>query len=302
MAMIRTRNPALVRAFLPLLLLASAFGLPHLLLGATGPAWWTNPALTAGGNAPLIRGGADDYAAVNQGQFKNVAVTAVKYLDVELASLGGASADLRTLAGSLSAKSSATDDYSPVNLGQLKAAAKPFYDQLLAIGFAGPPLATGTYPWSSGQNATDDYAMANIGQLKHLFSFDLTYSNDGNPLPAWWRAYYFQTSNVNPSAKVSANGRKITCLQAWKRQIDPLPAPFFSPDSVLLFTPTRVKISAPGSTTILYTTDGSDPAVKGQPYSEPILVNRFEILRAIAYRGKAATQKAIAIYLLATAL
>ena len=59
------------------------------------------------------------------------------------------------------------DNYLPINVGQLKEIARPFYDRLIAIGY------TSQYPWV-GVNETNDFAPVNIGQVKNLFSFDLT--------------------------------------------------------------------------------------------------------------------------------
>ena len=66
-------------------------------------------------------------------------------------------------------------NYTVLNLGQLKAVAKPFYDRLIEIGY------TSAYPWPNPATPPDDYAVANLGQMKNLFSFDLTTStaNDG---------------------------------------------------------------------------------------------------------------------------
>jgi hypothetical protein len=67
---------------------------------------------------------------------------------------------------SLIAGFSTGDDYAAINLGQLKAVAKPFYDRLIAEG-----IAKG-YPWTDGGQA-DDSAAANLGQLKTVFSFEI---------------------------------------------------------------------------------------------------------------------------------
>jgi uncharacterized protein (TIGR03790 family) len=198
-----------------------SMGMPSLLPGATGPGWWYNPALTVSGTTPIISGTANDYAAVNQGQVKNFAVTAINELNAGLSGEGGAGPALNNMAASLIAISGSTNNYAAINLGQLKALAKPFYDRLFAIDYAGPPLTSSTYPWIG--STPNDYAMANIGQVKNLFSFDLTYSSDGNPLPNWWRMYYFQTLNVSSTNTVAGNGSNISYLEAYQQQLNPLP-------------------------------------------------------------------------------
>jgi len=75
--------------------------IPVLLFGGTGPSWWYNPALTTSGTVPVISGTANDYAAANQGQVKNIAVAAVTELDADLAQFGGAGGQLDQLASTL---------------------------------------------------------------------------------------------------------------------------------------------------------------------------------------------------------
>ncbi len=140
-----------------------------LVLLAQAPQWWTERSVTNGNSA-------NDYAAVNQGQVKNIATKAVAEFNEKLADLGGAGDALNQLAITLSKTSSSTNDYAAVNLGQLKAVAKPFFDRLLEVQYTGRPLESGTctYPWANREGTANDYAMANIGQVKNLFSFDLS--------------------------------------------------------------------------------------------------------------------------------
>jgi uncharacterized protein (TIGR03790 family) len=219
---------------------AICLAIPLLLFGASGPAWWHDPTLTVSGT-PIISGTANDYAAVNQGQVKYFALTAINELNAGLSGVGGAGPALNGLALSLTATSGSTSDFAAINLGQLKALAKPFYDQLFSIDYAGPPLTSSTYPWIG--NTPSDFAMANIGQVKNLFSFDLTYSSDGNPLPNWWRMYYFQTLSVSATSTVTGNGSNITYLQAYQQQLDPVPA-LHSPGEVLLVYNSNSPISS----------------------------------------------------------
>ena len=98
-----------------------------------------------------------DYAAANQGEAKNLAVAAVSELDNDLAQFGGAGPTLDALASTLltSDTAGAAQDFSALNLGQLKALSQPFYDRLMQVGYFGSPLTitgtspslTGTYPW-----------------------------------------------------------------------------------------------------------------------------------------------------------
>ena len=170
------------------------------------PAWWASHGVT-NGNPP------NDFAAANQGQAKNMAVSAVNELDNHLAQFGGAGPQLDQLARILSGTTPHTSDFSAVNLGMLKSLSQPFFDRLLSLGYNGPPLTSGTYPWTNSPTPPDDFAMANLGQLKYLFSFDVTHSSAGNGIPDWWVEKYFPTGTtfngqigVDPSAAVAWSG------------------------------------------------------------------------------------------------
>ena len=59
-----------------------------------------------------------------------------------------------------------TNHYQAVNVGQLKALARPFMERLIGADLAD------VYPWLEAVQ-TNDYGAATIGQAKHLFSFEL---------------------------------------------------------------------------------------------------------------------------------
>ena len=177
-----------VLALLPVLLLADS----------SSPSWWQDRGIQ--NSYP-----ANDYAAVNQGQVKNIAVKAVAEMDASLP--GGAGEVLHTLATNLSGTTANTNDYAAVNIGQLKTVSKPFLDRLLQVGYQGHPLESGTYPWVGRESSANDYAMANIGQVKNLFSFDLTFKTDpNNPLPDWWQMKYFGKIGVDPANDPDGDG------------------------------------------------------------------------------------------------
>ncbi|GEM_PF-2374597 len=193
-------------------------GLPLFLLAeSTAPQWWTVRTVTNGNQG-------NDYAAVNQGQIKNITIKAIAELDDELP--GGAGDALYTLRTKLSGTTANTNDYAAVNLGQLKAVAKPIFDRLLEVQYFGHPLESGTYPWLSGSaNPANDYAMANIGQVKNLFSFDLTVTGT-NGLPDWWQNYYFGGPVPDPNAPapsgVLVDGNPATILEAYNSHLNPI--------------------------------------------------------------------------------
>jgi hypothetical protein len=148
-------------------------------LCAAPPAWWTatNPM-----NTSIITPGAtpNPLGPVNQGQLKNVAKKAALYLDQTLPA-PGAGPEIQALVAGFSHDAAAT--FQPVNLGQLKAVAKPFYVRLQQVGFDtkqslrshGVPDWAYSFPWNTTNPipTEDNYAPANIGQLKWVFSFEI---------------------------------------------------------------------------------------------------------------------------------
>ena len=229
--------------------------LPFLVLAAE-PDWWAAHGVKT--SAP-----ANDYAAVNQGQVKNVFTAACAELLTRLPqglgdtnSSQGTGSRLTAILDQWStlqpdgrrvpSPGPATNDYAAVNLGQLKALATPMYDRLMEVGY------TNHYPWEPAPgdvNATprprNDYAMANIGQAKNLFSFDFSnYSWSETTLPDWWTMNFFGTTatNVDPDACPSLDG--ISNYSKYRNGLNPL-------------------LSAVGSTPALVMVTGGDQ--RGEP-------------------------------------
>jgi len=155
---------------------------------AQAPQWWIDRGII---NSNAIQ---NDYAPVNQGQVKNMAVQAMEEFNAALTF--GAGNNINQLVGGFTTNL----NYAPANIGQLKAVAAPFYDLLNTLGVTNARPAgmlSGPYPWSSATNSANDYALANIGQLKYLFSFDtavLSSDADEDGLPDWWEHLYFGTA------------------------------------------------------------------------------------------------------------
>jgi hypothetical protein len=126
--------------------------------GRGAPAWWSNQGVLSA-NSPV----ANDFAAINQGQIKWMAAKACAEMQTVFAEQGGAGSNVMALVQGFTAD----NNYMAVNIGQLKAVAKPFYDRLIELGKAS------TYTWVNAAQ-TNDFGAANIGQAKHLFSFDLS--------------------------------------------------------------------------------------------------------------------------------
>lgn len=195
---------------LPVLVAAFAVCLGSTLSFAAAPSWWSDRGVLNPNSE------ANDYAAVNHGQLKNIAVAALAELNAHLPN--GAGIVLDQLGVTLTGTSASTNDYAAVNLGQLKNLAKPFYDRLREVGYAS------VYPWDNSTNPPNDYAMANIGQVKNLFSFDMTDFNwTDETLPDWWKQNFFGTEEVDPDADPDGDG--LTNLQEYHAGTPPNEAP-----------------------------------------------------------------------------
>lgn len=129
------------------------------LIAVAAPSWWSERGVL---NSTA---GHDDFALANQGQLKNVASAAAAEMSARLP--GGAGDAVDKFVTNWKIPVPDTNDFAPLNLGQVKNVAKPFYDRLIAAGF------TNRYPWMENAKPVDDFALANIGQVKNLFSFEV---------------------------------------------------------------------------------------------------------------------------------
>lgn len=154
----RLMRGQLFREVIALLLFAS---LTLQTMQAAAPGWWS----TQGALKPQAQ--ADDFAALNQGQLKLLASRA--WLQMELSLPGGAGAAITQMINQWRIARPQTDDYSVVNIGQMKKVARPFYERLAGLSL----LTLPTWIDEAGAGNADDYAAANLGQAKAIFSFTL---------------------------------------------------------------------------------------------------------------------------------
>ena len=155
---------------------------------AQQPTWWSNVIDSA--TMPC------DYAPAVLGQLKWVATNAAEELENYLP--GGAGSTVHTLVSGFSS----TNNWQPVNVGQLKETAEPFWYRLKVEHYAT------NYPWTETTTDDTDSAIANLGQLKQVFCFDLGSDTDADGLPDWWEDYWFG-SPTNQSASGDADGDSL---------------------------------------------------------------------------------------------
>jgi len=151
------------------------------------PNWWTTNGII---NTNLS---VNDYAPAVAGQLKWMAYWAKE----ELNTLPG---DSSTSIAAVVNGFTASNNLSPIVLGQLKNTAQPFYERLIEVGY------TTNYPWSTTTTDDKDYAPVLVGQLKHVFNFDVSKDTDGDGMPDWWELLY-QLNPVEASdADADADG------------------------------------------------------------------------------------------------
>jgi hypothetical protein len=206
-----------------LLLVVSGAGLQ-----AATPIWWPNNGTQ---QDPAL-----NYAPANLGQLKNMAKKAKLHMDATL--VGGAGFSVNAMVASLGPDNGVSytpaelaANYGPVNLGQVKAVAKPFYDRLIAAGyntkanFAARNFPSGwafRYPWNPSTAASANYAPANVGQLKAVFAFDLSgFDTNQDGVSDAWFAQYFTgvTGNTGPNDDYDGDG--LTNLEEARRLLNP---------------------------------------------------------------------------------
>ncbi|MGV3658632.1 MAG: thrombospondin type 3 repeat-containing protein [Prosthecobacter sp.] len=130
---------------------------------AVAPTWWSSRGVFKEGT-PVV----DDYRALNQGQLKNLVRAAVEEMNATLPD--GAGPDLNALLATwrTNATNGTSDDYTAVNVGQLKALGKLVRARLAEEGLTAPAMGTTT------TSDDDDFALANVGQAKAMFAFPIT--------------------------------------------------------------------------------------------------------------------------------
>lgn len=140
------------------------------------PPWWATRQVVNTNASP------QDFAPATQGQAKWIAKQAYEELDLLTNVTNAQWTSIVTMVSGFTTN----DNYLPLNQGQLKNLAKPFYDFLYEIGWSNavPPGMPGLYPWTTNTTDDLDYAPVNLGQLKYVFSFNLgdAIDSDGDGL------------------------------------------------------------------------------------------------------------------------
>jgi hypothetical protein len=175
---------------------------------AQNPAWWTRR------NVLDDSAGTNDFAPAVQGQLKWIASMACEELQTNL--WDGAGSNVQQMVDGFPN----SNNLAPLNIGQLKNTAKPFYDRLFELGLTNdyPTDVTNRYPWTSTPADDDDYAPVTVGQLKYVFSFDLDVDGDG--MANWWEDGYGLDSTTNDASE-DADSDGLSNLSEFYEHTDP---------------------------------------------------------------------------------
>lgn len=142
-----------------------AFSVGEVALSFAQPPWWQQRGVFKPGTT------ADDFAAINQGQFKNFARAA--YLEFSEKLPGGAGAGLAGIVDSWDMPNPDRDDFTVLTHGQVKTLADVFFARLEAVrSQVAPNWIAVKAPWvdpAPGTPPPDHSAVANIGQVKQVF-------------------------------------------------------------------------------------------------------------------------------------
>ena len=95
---------------------------------------------------------------------------------------------------------SQTHDHQALQLGQLKTLAKPFYDQLNAMGLRTQGILsyTSIYPWPD--RSDQDLSPVTLGQLNFVFTLPVA-DSDHDGLPDFWERNF----GLNPNDPADAH-------------------------------------------------------------------------------------------------
>jgi len=203
------------------------------------PAWWQ-------ARGVLSRGAVQNQGVANVGQLKHLATQMHTEMDTLLP--GGVGFDLGFLPVPPSPDEAWFQSQRKVlNLGQLKAVAKPIYDRLNAIsplwvesqlkanGLGGLGVdyfqdsSSGYfYPWDSSTPTGENYQPVNLGQLKIVFALKLRDNTDGDSLPDLWERAVLAAHPEVGLADIleltdahNADGDALTAVEEYQHGTDP---------------------------------------------------------------------------------
>lgn len=188
------------------------------------PAWWGDRGVT---NANAVQ----NKGVANIGQLKHIATQA--HAELEDLLPGGAGFDLPFDPPPENPDAVWYEDQKrALNLGQLKAVAKSFYDRLNNIDSdwvkaqmeANGLTVTGSppyYPWNPATPASENYKPANIGQLKVVFALRFRESADGDEVSDLTELAAFGTTTYVVSSTQDSDNDGTTDLAEILAEPDP---------------------------------------------------------------------------------
>jgi len=191
--------------------------------GAT-PGWWCTSNV-------IVDPDSDDFAVANAGQLKHIASAARNHLDFTLQPTCVEWGDAYNINGGPDPfPFTNTDNFKPLNQGQLKFVASGFYqimqdkgldtNAMLNLNMPAGEFWGEDFPWTADTADDNDFAPVQLGQIKWVFGFDLgTFDDDSDMLPDAWEILHF-----DDLAQVACNDPNLdglTLLQEFNCGLDP---------------------------------------------------------------------------------
>jgi len=184
--------------------------------GYADPQWWSTPEVIGEGVPVELNVEANNFAAGNLGQVKNMVKHAAEHFAAQ-----GIEVPQESLAMLNAWSVSDANNFAAVNVGQVKHASEPFWRKLIELGQA----EESDIPWTADKSDDQNSGIANIGQIKNAFNFtgarlnNLDLDSDSDGIPDAWEIVHFGSIDNDPSGDYDNDS--ISNIQEFINGTDP---------------------------------------------------------------------------------